>query len=85
MHIKRTILVVILISIILILALALKRPSGVNGVKRWGVTFSRQFMSSLYPDWKKAYISILDELKPPIVRIPIYWDDVEKEKDKISA
>lgn len=45
-----------------------------------GVTFSHRYAQDLGLDWKEAYIAILDELGVRKVRIPVYWDLVEKER-----
>lgn len=47
----------------------------------YGVTFSKEFAQYLGLDWKAAYISILDDLKVKYIRLPIYWDQIEPEKD----
>jgi hypothetical protein len=31
-------------------------------------------------DWKETYLAILDDLQVKEIRIPIYWDEIEKEK-----
>lgn len=50
----------------------------------FGITFSKKYAYELGLDWKKVYLAILDDLKAKQVRIPIYWDDIEKEKDVFS-
>ncbi len=44
---------------------------------RYGVTFSKKQAQNLGLDWKKTYISILDDLRVKRLRIPAYWDEVE--------
>lgn len=68
----------------MILGLSIKRPPSATGVERWGVTFSHQFAEYMGIDWQDAYIAILDELKPPIMRIPVYWDDIEKTRGEFD-
>lgn len=46
----------------------------------WGVTYSPKFATQLGLDWKETYLSILDDLEVKNIRIPIYWDQVEKER-----
>lgn len=46
----------------------------------FGVTFSKKFCGELGLDWKEVYLAMLKELKVKEVRIPIYWDDLEKEE-----
>lgn len=47
-----------------------------------GVTFSQRYASDIGLDWKAAYIAMLDDLKVRKIRIPVYWDLVEAEKNK---
>lgn len=50
----------------------------------WGVTFSSQFSRQLNHDWQKTLKAILDELRPPKIRIIAYWEDMEKTKGEIN-
>ncbi len=86
MRFKRLTIIAVLIFVfvLVVLALSLKRPASAIGVERWGVTFSHQFGQYLEIDWRKAYIAVLDELKPPIIRLPFYWDDIEKNKGEFN-
>jgi hypothetical protein len=43
-----------------------------------GVTFSYIYAEQIGLDWKEAYIAMLDDLKMKHVRLPVYWDRVEK-------
>lgn len=55
-----------------------------NKIKRadLGVTFSSRYASDIGLDWRANYIAMLDDLKVRKVRIPVYWDMVEKEKNQ---
>jgi len=44
----------------------------------FGVTFSKKFATELGLDWKLSYQAILDDLKVKYIRLPIYWDDIER-------
>lgn len=58
-------------------------PSHIDLVAKkdyWGVTFSRKFSDEMKLNWKELYIAILDDLNVKKIRIPVYWDDVEKSK-----
>lgn len=46
----------------------------------FGVTFSTKFCSELGLDWREAYLAVLDDLQVREIRLPVYWDDIEKEK-----
>lgn len=47
----------------------------------FGVTFSKKYCNEIGLDWKEVYLAILDDLKVKTVRLPIYWDDIEREKN----
>ncbi|MDD3497940.1 MAG: beta-galactosidase [Candidatus Moranbacteria bacterium] len=47
-----------------------------------GVTFSLRYSQDIGLDWKENYLAMLDDLKIKKIRIPVYWDLVEKEKDQ---
>jgi len=51
---------------------------------RIGVTFSDQYARSLGLDWKETYLAILSELKPKMVRVVAYWQDIEPERGKFN-
>jgi hypothetical protein len=46
----------------------------------YGVTFSQKEANDLGLDWKNLYINILDDLQVKKIRLPVYWDLIEKEK-----
>lgn len=46
----------------------------------FGVTFSTKFCKELGLDWKEVYLASLDDLQVKEIRLPIYWDEIEKEK-----
>lgn len=45
----------------------------------FGISFSTKFCETLGLDWKEVYQASLDELKAKYIRIPVYWDEIEKE------
>lgn len=45
-----------------------------------GTTFSARYASDIGLDWRQAYLAMLDELNMKHIRIPVYWDLVEKEE-----
>jgi hypothetical protein len=51
-----------------------------NDAAKLGITFSSRYASDIGLDPKETYINILDDLNVKKVRIPIYWDLVEKEE-----
>ncbi len=44
----------------------------------FGVTFSTKFCSELGLDWKETYLAVVDDLQVKEIRLPIYWDQIEK-------
>lgn len=49
---------------------------------KYGVSFSPGYASYLELDWQKTYIQIFDDLKVKNLRIPSYWDVIEKNQGK---
>jgi hypothetical protein len=45
----------------------------------FGVTFSTKFCREIGLDWKEVYLAMLDDLRVEEIRLPIYWDEIEKE------
>ena len=45
-----------------------------------GMTFSSRYAESLGLNWKETYLALLDEVRVKKMRLPVYWDLVEKEK-----
>lgn len=54
----------------------------IRETETFGVTFSKSFAEKLGFDWKMAYEAIFNDLGIKDVRIPVYWTEVEPEKDK---
>ena len=46
----------------------------------FGITFSTKFCSELGLDWREVYLAVLDDLKVKEIRLPVYWDQIEKTK-----
>ena len=59
-----------------------KQPGDFSKNIEWGVVFSRPFSIDMGLNWKKNYLAILDELKPKILRLPVYWKDVQVTEDE---
>lgn len=45
-----------------------------------GVTFSHRYSSDIGMDWKASFEATLDDLGARKIRLPVYWDLVEKEE-----
>ncbi|MBM3256216.1 MAG: hypothetical protein FJZ04_01970 [Candidatus Moranbacteria bacterium] len=82
----------ILIAAIAILAVIaagllylLRRPAGtVTEGFRFGVVYSRIFAEQMGLDWKETYLTIVEDLKPKYLRLPVYWQDIEQERGKFN-
>jgi hypothetical protein len=71
------------IIIIFILGLILSVANFGNDKKIvWGVTFSKKQAENLGIDWKWTYERVIEELPISVIRLPIYWDDVEKRQNR---
>lgn len=49
----------------------------------WGITFSKKHADHLGLDWKLLYWKIINEMPFEIIRMPIYWDEVEKNPQEL--
>lgn len=47
---------------------------------RLGMTFSTRYAEALGLDWRETYGALLDDMGIRRLRIPVYWDLVEREK-----
>ena len=81
---KIILLIVLVIALLAIYSLKIAKhfPSHIDLTKHpkdfFGVTFSIQFCNDLGLDWKETYQAMLTDLKVKQIRIPVYWDDLEK-------
>jgi len=50
----------------------------------FGVTFSKKYATEIGLNWKELYFAIIDDLKVENVRLPIYWDDIEAQKNNFD-
>ncbi len=76
---------IFLLILLLIALYFLRRPTGtVTSNFHWGVVFSKIFSEQLGLDWRENYSAIVEDLKPEVLRLPIYWQDIEKNPDQFS-
>ena len=69
----------IVLSVIVLLFIYINLPAKANNNDaQIGVTFSSLYAEQIGLDWKQAYLAMLDDLKIKHVRLPVYWDRVEK-------
>ena len=72
-------LILSLVVLILLFFIYFNIPvSDQNDKAELGVTFSFRYAQDIGLDWKEAYLAALDDLKIKKVRLPVYWDLVEK-------
>lgn len=76
------VLLFLLLLIISLLAYFNIPVSTENKNAKLGVTFSHLYASDIGLDHKEVYLKMFDELKIKKVRLPVYWSQVEKEKDQ---
>ena len=77
------VIVLILILAYYFLKIANYYPLSINLKHRpdfFGATFSTKFCDELGLDWKETYQAVLDQLQVRYIRIPVYWDEIEKEE-----
>jgi hypothetical protein len=55
-----------------------------NELSKIGLTFSPRAARGLGLDWKEVYRSILSDLKPDVLRLPIYWNVLEPENNEYN-
>jgi hypothetical protein len=69
---------IFLIVIVLLFIYVNLPASAKNNDVKVGVTFSSIYAEQIGLDWRQAYLEMLDELEIKNVRLPVYWDRVEK-------
>jgi len=80
---KKIILIVLIVIIALIGLYIYLAKITYNPYKKiiYGVTFTKSFAKYLGLDWQQAYLAILDDLKARYIRIPVFWNEIEPEKN----
>ena len=81
LHVVKVILVLILLVLLSPIVIYLIYKPKVQEDMSYGVTFSNRYATDLGLDWKEVYTAMLDELEVQNLRLVVYWDDVEKERD----
>lgn len=72
-------LIAIIIAILIVFwYFNLSGPTPRDDVK-FGMTFSSRYTEALGLDWRETYLALLDDLGVRKLRLPVYWDLVEKE------
>lgn len=83
---KRKILFIFLLFIaaLVLCSLILLRRAPIKNPRVYGVTFSSFYAEQFGLDWKKTYLALFDDLGVRHLRIPAYWNEIEKEQDKFD-
>ena len=66
------IVVVVAVGWILVASVPIQKP------KAYGITFSVFYAEEFGLNWQETFVSILDDLGIRHLRIPAYWNDIEK-------
>jgi len=66
---------------VLFFILLIQPPKGTSADIRWGAAFSKNFANDLGLNWRETYLAILDDLKVKYLRLPVYWPDIEPQKN----
>jgi len=74
---------IIFIFAILIVGLIFWAKESYNPNKKiiYGVTFTKSFAKYLDLDWREVYKETLDDLQVRYLRIPVFWDEIEPERN----
>lgn len=73
----------IILGIIIVFFVYINLPvKAVIDEPKLGVTFSARYASDIGLNPKESYLAMLNELKIKHIRLPVYWDIIEKEDGK---
>ncbi len=86
---RKTKIIIIIVSVFVIAFIFLiwlfsQGPTYTAEESSYGITFSKKKAEELKLNWKEVYIQTLDDLGVKKIRIPAYWDEVEKNKNDYS-
>lgn len=70
-------------AVIIIIGLSLTEHPA-NPPYVYGVTFRYPYAQALGLNWKSVYISMFNDLHIKNIRIPVYWDEIEKQKGRLD-
>jgi len=80
----KKVLIFFLLFIIILLFVFL-RPVEVSYTQpKFGFSFNPEQANYLGLDPKETYLALLDGLKPSFIRIPVFWDEVQKTQDELD-
>lgn len=82
LKIVATIFIVVGLGILAVQRYYVSSPYPEAGKTYWGVTFSTKMSESFGLDSQTALRTIVDDLKPRVIRIATYWDEIHKAENE---
>ena len=79
-RIGQAVLVLAALAVCTFFVLAFSEPAGKPPFV-YGVTYRYTNATSLGLDWKKTYTAMLDDLNVKHVRLPVYWENIQPQRD----
>lgn len=76
--IRRMIVIIACVLLAVWILNSLVEWSNSRGVKKLGITFSPRYAGELNLNPRETYLTMLSDLNPKYLRLPVYWDEVEK-------
>lgn len=76
--------VLVIVSFVVAVGVLLAIPSLNSPEQFQGVTFAAPHARGIGLNWQEAYLAVLDDLKVRHLRIPAYWNEIEKEDDQFD-
>lgn len=67
-----------ILLVLFVLVVMLVRQVPIKKPEAYGVTFSAFYAERFSLDWRKAYIALFEDLGVRKIRIPAYWNEIEK-------
>lgn len=77
-HIFLVLLAIIPVLIVVVYILFNWPVNNTDSKAQLGVTFSNLYAKDIGLDWKETFIATLDDLGARKIRLPVYWNQVEK-------
>jgi len=83
LKILKDVFLAVFIFLILVLVFSRGKVYGRTELS-YGITYSPKQARSLGLDWQQTYLAVLDELGVKHLRLPAYWDEVEKNQGEFD-
>jgi hypothetical protein len=72
-----TVILVFVLASVFMLYANMPAPAQREDVS-FGISFSARYATSLGLSWQETYLALLDDMGVRKIRIPLYWDEIEK-------